>query len=265
MALIIRVPLTEYFVSIQGEGRKVGNFALFVRFYGCNLNCEWCDSQFMLGDIIGSFSVLDLGCKILHTLKERSIDRVIFTGGEPLMRGDFVFKVISYIEDKNKEYNFISGSIYYEIETNGTYSIPKIFFDTYYENSYVQFNFSPKLKNSGVVYTSENLKTIGTSILRILEKNDNSKFVKHDAYFIIKFPVSIINLKRDVKEIKSIIESINIGVNLDKYIYLMPIGFDKQQMIKDTRRLYELRIAGEYIFNVSTRLHIILWGNKRGV
>ena len=37
--------LAESFVSINGEGQLAGALALFLRFTGCNLKCDWCDTK----------------------------------------------------------------------------------------------------------------------------------------------------------------------------------------------------------------------------
>ena len=37
--------VVEQFVSINGEGRLAGQLALFIRFAGCNLQCEYCDTK----------------------------------------------------------------------------------------------------------------------------------------------------------------------------------------------------------------------------
>ena len=40
-----RFQLAESFVSINGEGQKAGELALFMRFVGCNLRCSYCDTK----------------------------------------------------------------------------------------------------------------------------------------------------------------------------------------------------------------------------
>lgn len=37
--------VVETFVSINGEGAKSGSLALFIRFQGCNLHCDYCDTE----------------------------------------------------------------------------------------------------------------------------------------------------------------------------------------------------------------------------
>ena len=71
--------LSEIFYSIQGEGTYAGVPAVFVRLAGCNLSCDFCDTDYSL--------------KFLATVEE-VVDRVIavgggcptvvLTGGEPL-------------------------------------------------------------------------------------------------------------------------------------------------------------------------------------
>ena len=37
--------VVEKFISINGEGRRAGELAVFIRFKGCNLNCSYCDTK----------------------------------------------------------------------------------------------------------------------------------------------------------------------------------------------------------------------------
>lgn len=40
------LPVSEIFVSIQGEGMDLGVPTTFVRLWGCNLTCTWCDTKY---------------------------------------------------------------------------------------------------------------------------------------------------------------------------------------------------------------------------
>ena len=78
--------IREIFTSIQGEGPYVGEKHAFVRFCKCNLNCDFCDTDFDSSkaqeyDMYKLFNVLDkLDTKVIS-----------FTGGEPLMDVDFLY------------------------------------------------------------------------------------------------------------------------------------------------------------------------------
>lgn len=71
--------VNEIFLSIQGEGTRAGLPCAFVRLSGCNLRCNWCDTQYAWdeGELMSLQQVLD-------RLKEFACPRVEVTGGEPL-------------------------------------------------------------------------------------------------------------------------------------------------------------------------------------
>ena len=46
----MRYPVVEKFISINGEGQKAGELAVFIRFRGCNLNCSYCDTKWANSD-----------------------------------------------------------------------------------------------------------------------------------------------------------------------------------------------------------------------
>lgn len=98
--------IAEVFDSVQGEGIYLGERQLFVRFYGCNLHCRYCDTKldsFLEYEPEELFLELQLYPKGYHS--------VSFTGGEPLMQHDFLKSVLRL--------NHMAGVVNY-LETNGT-------------------------------------------------------------------------------------------------------------------------------------------------
>lgn len=99
--------IKEIFESIQGEGPYVGCKQLFVRFCGCNLNCKYCDTNFVGGDGSAFYDPESLAYIVGKHKKCRSVS---LTGGEPLMYTSFL-----------KDFLPISPLPIY-LETNGTLS-----------------------------------------------------------------------------------------------------------------------------------------------
>ena len=58
--------INEIFYNIQGEGYYTGVPAIFIRFSGCNLNCEFCDTDHSLGKIMSDEEILDIYIDVLE-------------------------------------------------------------------------------------------------------------------------------------------------------------------------------------------------------
>ena len=71
--------VNEIFYSLQGEGANTGRPAIFVRFSGCNLSCDFCDTDFRKWR---EMSEKDIVAK----LGQYVCKFVVFTGGEPLLQ-----------------------------------------------------------------------------------------------------------------------------------------------------------------------------------
>ncbi|NQT75146.1 MAG: 7-carboxy-7-deazaguanine synthase QueE [Candidatus Omnitrophica bacterium] len=100
-----KAKITEIFSSIQGEGIYVGDPHVFVRFYGCNLGCSFCDEKTKTG-----FSELTPG-EVIEKVVAEGKDTVSLTGGEPLLRTDFLKETLPVLKEKGLK-------VY--LETNGT-------------------------------------------------------------------------------------------------------------------------------------------------
>ena len=68
--------INEIFYSLQGEGYHTGTPAIFVRFSGCNLKCDFCDTQHEEGKMMTDD-------EIIAEVKKYPAVTVVLTGGEP--------------------------------------------------------------------------------------------------------------------------------------------------------------------------------------
>lgn len=129
--------VVEHFVSINGEGRRAGQLALFIRFAGCNLNCRYCDTAWANAFDVEyeEYSVEEL-VKLIETT---GVWNVTLTGGEPLLQPRM--KELLGELRKNPHYHI-------EIETNGSIDICDFYDETEVEDS-VSFTLDYKTGASG--------------------------------------------------------------------------------------------------------------------
>jgi len=231
-----KVPLSEKFVSIQGEGPFVGVVSLFLRVMGCNLRCVWCDAYYTWdreGVSIYNDGKIDKGFP--YTFDEfredcKNYPLTVITGGEPLIYSRIWERWIRYVEYGK-----------FQFETNGTY--PPILED----DGRVFFVVSPKLRSSG------NKESPNVDVLK-----EFLPLVKSGrAYF--KFVIS--DPERDEDEIVNLLEDLGFPNELKPYsVFLMPEGITKDLPMAE--KVVEMCIRNG--FRYSDRIHIRIWGNIRG-
>lgn len=73
--------VNEIFLSIQGESSYAGYPCVFVRLYGCNLNCKYCDTSYAKQ----SYSLMTID-QIVEYCNQYKLSLVEITGGEPLIQ-----------------------------------------------------------------------------------------------------------------------------------------------------------------------------------
>lgn len=101
----MKARISEVFKSIQGEGPYQGSNQVFVRFFGCNLKCRFCDTQLDL------FEIKTISELLKDIYAYGNYHPVSLTGGEPLLQVKFLKELTGDLQKKNI-------SIY--LETNGT-------------------------------------------------------------------------------------------------------------------------------------------------
>jgi 7-carboxy-7-deazaguanine synthase len=79
------IPISETFVSIQGEGKLTGVPSFFVRVSGCNLRCAWCDTPYASWEPDGGARTIDSIVEEARGAAARGVRHAVLTGGEPMM------------------------------------------------------------------------------------------------------------------------------------------------------------------------------------
>ncbi|WP_458406473.1 7-carboxy-7-deazaguanine synthase QueE [Methanobrevibacter sp.] len=104
----MKAPIIEIFSSFQGEGLLIGERQIFVRFAGCNLNCNYCDTNDSKFTESGKTMTSGEVSKIVKKLITPDCKSISFTGGEPSLYPEFISEV-----SQNFDLNIM-------LETNGT-------------------------------------------------------------------------------------------------------------------------------------------------
>lgn len=145
--------VNEIFSSIEGEGIRTGYPVTFIRLYGCNIHCPYCDTRYACEG--GEFTQMTVD-EIVDKVKDFGWSRVTITGGEPLIHRD-VDNLIYLLTYLGYEVN---------IETNGT-----VFVGEYTDFDKVILTVDYKSISSGM-----NTK-MDTANIDALRKQDVLKFV----------------------------------------------------------------------------------------
>lgn len=99
--------LAEIFYSVQGEGTWTGTPAVFVRLAGCNLACDFCDTDYSLKSIA---SVDD----VVRMVRESGGDcpMIVLTGGEPLAQAETPALIDALRSDGRRVHIESNGTVY---------------------------------------------------------------------------------------------------------------------------------------------------------
>ena len=225
----LELKIAELFYSLQGEGALVGVPSVFIRTSGCNLRCAWCDTPYTSWQPEGVEMDLD---RILDEVKAHPARHAVVTGGEPMIAPE----IVPLTERLG------ALGIHVTVETAGTVFQP-VFCDL--------MSISPKLANStpGDRWAAQHDRLrIQPRVLRELMNRYHHQ---------LKFVVAE---REDLDEIRAILEQLRAGADS---VVLMPEGTDSERLRE--RSLWLAEICKQEGFRFSPRLHVDLWGNRRGV
>lgn len=240
----------EIFHTIQGEGVSVGAPAVFIRASRCNLHCIWCDTDHTWNfqgtpwphekDSVPGYTKPIKAAVTYEIAPSEAAERIlafscprtVITGGEPLLQEVEFSEMIRHIRAVHADHAF-------EVETNGT-RLP----DPEFYALVDQFNVSPKLSNAAMPETLR----IHAAALQFFARSPKAWFK-----FVVAQPA-------DLEEIETLLTDHAIPA---QRVLLMPEGRTAEELDLHGRWLAE--ICRDEGFRFCDRLHIRLWGDKRGV
>jgi len=233
-----KMPIMEIFgPTIQGEGIAIGQKTMFVRTGGCDYSCSWCDSAFTWnGEEKARMMTAPDVWEGLKELAGGNFQHVTISGGNPALIGAPMYELV-YLLKRN--------GMTVALETQGSR------WQNWFE-MIDQLTISPKPPSSGM---KTNYKTLDDIIERLeLAKNVTLKVVIFD--------------DADYAYAK----------NLHKNYPLIPmfLSVGNPDVKGDVSEFKLLRLYGELVdrimwdpemrnVRVLPQLHVLLWGNKRGV
>lgn len=216
--------------TFQGEGPSLGRRCGFVRLGRCDLACSWCDTPYTWDwerhDPAVELERMQVD-DIVDQLAGMGVRRVVVTGGEPLLQQRPLAILLQHCADRGWAV---------EIETAGHHE-PR--FDV---GLVERFNVSPKLAHSGNPLE----RRMRPDVLRALEATGRAAFK-----FVVADPV-------DLDEVQAIVNDCGLTD-----VWVMPEGTDVSAIVAGMQALAQPVLARGW--NLTTRAHVLVWGNRRGV
>jgi 7-carboxy-7-deazaguanine synthase len=222
--------------TIQGEGPSTGRRAGFVRLGRCDLHCAWCDTPYtwdwkgrngVTYDPAVELQMMDVE-EVTQRVRDMDVPLVVITGGEPLLQMKQVTRLAENLEPTHQ----------IEVETNGRH---RPIFDLI--QAVTAFNVSPKLDNSG----QDEDRTIIPSVLSTFAASGKARFK-----WVCDSPADVDRVAR---------LSVGLGIPASA-TWIMAEGRVPGEVHYHLSQVVEATIA--HHFNLTGRLHLEIWGDKRG-
>ena len=240
LGVVARLRIQERFVSLQGEGTRVGTPSSFVRVSGCNLRCAWCDTPRSSWAPEGESLELS---ELVEWCAAGPRD-VVLTGGEPLL-----FEASAQLGQQLR-----AAGHFLTIETAGTVTQPGLEADL--------MSISPKLSHSTPWQRAPSLAprherdrlNLGVLASLMTGFEWQLKFVVRSA--------SADSIAADLAEIAALLDELGVANQDRDRVLLMPEGVDAATLERGYRALVEpCRATGH---RLGLRQHIALFGHTPG-
>jgi len=227
--------ISEIFHSLQGEGQLAGVPSVFVRTSGCNLRCNWCDTPYASWAPEGK--TMTVG-EIVTAVRQFPARHVVLTGGEPM--------IAPGIRELAAEFRRLSYHI--TIETAATIAPAGIACDL--------ASLSPKLSNSTPDARLDEAWRRKHDSLRWQPEVVRTWLTEYG--YQLKFVVS---QEADVTEIETMLGQLG-GTIPRAQVLLMPEGVTVEAL--RARAVWLGELCKQRGYRYAPRLHVELYGNKRG-
>ena len=226
--------ISELFHSIQGEGKLSGVPSTFVRASGCNLRCTWCDTPYASWHPDGGEMSV---AQIVARAADHGSRHVVVTGGEPMIMPDVV-ELCAALK---------AAGHHVTVETAGTVYAPA---------PMDLASLSPKLSNSTPTQRDGGRFAAGHDRQRISIPT-LQRLIDEPPDFQLKFVVAD---AADLAEVDGLLAQLRGWEPSD--VLLMPEGIDAA--VLGQRAGWVIELCKSRGFRFCPRLHVALFGNKRG-
>jgi 7-carboxy-7-deazaguanine synthase len=225
---------SEIFHSIQGEGKLMGVPSAFVRVSGCNLRCVWCDTPYASWEPEGENMAVGA---IVDLVTKTGAKHVVLTGGEPMIMPE-IGELCRLLKSRGHHITIeTAATVFSPVEIDLASLSPKL------------ANSTPRDRAGGKFAEAHERQRLNFSVIQ--------QFIDSSPDFQLKFVVSS---DSDLVEIRDVLGKLKNWTPAD--VLLMPEGVDAETLASRSGWISD--ICKREGFRFCPRLHILMYGNRRG-
>ena len=243
-------PIVEVYPCLQSEGKLTGIPHILIRTTGCPLRCQFSDTDFC-DSAYTSWSpekgTITLNDVIAIYKQNPQITHTMITGGSPTLHEKLLRDLVHIAK---------SFEHHVTLETEGSKFVDNIEIDL--------LSLSPKLSNS-----RPRIGTLSPTGKKVTKRQYEKHEIDRKNYDVMKYLIiqaKDYQLKPVITDLQSLYEVQKLQELLkipNKKVWLMPAGGTNDELQKT--RGWLMQYAWKNGYNYTDRIHIVAYGNKRGV